>query len=260
MYVHSLNPVLLHLGPLEIRYYGLVYAGAFLVMLHYLGKLAEQGKLGMGKQRAMDFVTWVMLSVVLGSRVMHVLTRLPYYVAHPADILAFWNGGLAFLGGLLGGIATAAYLVRRWKLDFWAIADRVIVPVPLFLALGRVTNFINGELPGKLASVPWAVQFPDAVGFRHPSVLYEALLLFLAFLALLVLQRRALPRGALFWWFVLLYGSLRSVTELFREVDELAFLGLSWMHFISLGMIVLGAWKLQSLRKSRVTAAGKSKV
>ena len=254
MFVHNINPALLRLGPFEIRFYGIVYAAALLFLMWHLGKAARSGRVkNLTEERAADLVLYCMLALLVGARIAHVLTRLEDYAADPLHILFFWQGGLAFFGGFIGVIVAAYALTRRWGVSFMTLADEVVVPIPLFLALARVANFINAEMPGKFADVPWAVLFPGYAGARHPSQLYEAAAMLLLLGAMVLLFRRKARSGwkdgTLFWSFVCLYGALRFAVEFFKEADPVQLFGLSWMAYVSAGMLLVGAGMLLRMRR-----------
>ena len=169
------------------------------------------------------------LGVVLGGRLGYVLFYKPeYYLSHPLEILALWQGGMAFHGGLLGVIAAMAYYAWKTRRHFFEVADLVAPCVPVGLAAGRIGNFINGELWGRVAdpSLPWAMVFRGAGEWpRHPSQLYQFGLEGMAlFLLLWWYGRKPRPLGAVAAWFLIGYGSFRFVAEYFREPDN--FLGL----------------------------------
>ncbi len=254
MYVHNINPTLLSFGPFEIRFYGIVYALALLGLVWWLQRAAAAKKLdNFSRERAMDFVIACMVSMLIGARLMHVLTRIPYYSEHPLKVLFFWEGGLAFYGGFIATLACGYYLTKRWELDFWKLADLIIVPIPLFLMLGRIANFINAELPGRVTDVSWAVLFPEYIGYRHPSQLYDAFLMLITFILLLLLWRSELreKKGFIFWSFVTIYGVMRSTIEFFRVPDEVQLFGISWTHYSSFVMIALGVVMLARMHSAK---------
>lgn len=257
MYIHTIDPALVSIGQFEIRFYGIVYAAALVFLVWYLQRAARQKKVkNLTPERATDIVLFSMVAMLICARIGHVLTHLPYYIGQPLGILAFWKGGLTFFGGFIGIILTTWYLLHRWKIGFYEFADIVVIPMPVFLLFGRVANFINAEIAGKVTSVPWAVKFPGYAGYRHPSQLYEAFAMLLLFLALLYLSRakaqKKLQGGFLFWCFVALYGGLRSIVEFFKELDLLQLFGLAWTHYLSFVMLVAGAvMAARTLRSTR---------
>lgn len=275
-WVHpEFDPVALALGPVAIRWYGLMYLLAF-VSFMWLGRRRirqDPQASGMTLKDLDDFLIWGVLGVVLGGRLGYTLFYKPeYYAANPLEILAVWQGGMAFHGGLLGVIlAMILFAWRRRHLAlassspadrFWALADFVAPLVPLGLAFGRLGNFINGELWGRAtdaALIPWAMVFPQSgtPDARHPSQLYQmALEGLLLFLVLQWLARRPQPRGFISGVFLLGYGGARFVVEFAREPDGflgLLSLGLSMGQWLSLPMMGAGLLLVFWSRRSRET-------
>ncbi len=261
MFVHpQFDPVAIHLGPLAIRWYGLMYLIAF-ALFFVLGRYRLRqplfvGQTGMTARDLEDLLFYGALGVVLGGRLGYVLFYKPgYYLEHPLEVFAVWQGGMAFHGGLLGVIAATLIYCRRRSLEFWRVIDFVAPLVPIGLAAGRLGNFINGELWGRPTDVAWAVVFPqagDALG-RHPSQLYqfagEGLLLFI-----ILWRYSAVPRrpGQVAGMFLIGYGVLRFVAEFAREPDAFlgtVTLGLTMGQLLCLPMLAFGLWLL--LRRTR---------
>lgn len=256
MMIHpGFDPVALQIGPLAIRWYGLMYLIAF-VAFFLLGRwrLARQpwsADLSMGVRDLEDLLFNGALGVVLGGRLGYVLFYKPgYYLEHPLEILAVWQGGMSFHGGLLGVIAAIWLYSRRGGRDFWRVIDFVAPLVPLGLAAGRLGNFLNGELWGRVTGVPWAMVFPQAGDAmpRHPSQLYqfmgEGLLLF-ALLWWYSGRRR--ERGAVAGMFLVGYAGFRFVAEFAREPDAFLgtlALGLTMGQLLCVPMFAFGAWLL----------------
>jgi phosphatidylglycerol---prolipoprotein diacylglyceryl transferase len=194
-----------------------------------------------------DIVFLVALGVVLGGRSGYILFyNLTWYLSHPLKVFAVWEGGMSFHGGLIGGILAGLYVVRKNRLDLWIMADVIAMTIPVGLGLGRLGNFINGELYGRVTQQPWGVVFPNGGPFpRHPSQLYEAFLEGVI-LSLLVwgLGLTKPPKGTLFWTVIAGYGLFRFIVEFFREPDVQ--IGLLWGgatmgQLLSLPMLLLGA-------------------
>lgn len=260
------DPVLVHLGPLTIRWYALSYIVGIVLGIALLRRLVVLAPRVCSPEQADDFLGWVTMGVLLGGRLGYVLFYQPgYYLTHPLSMLEVWHGGMSFHGGALGVIIAMALFSWRNKLNFLAFADRGTVAVPIGLALGRMANFINGELWGREApaSLPWAMIFPDAGGIpRHPSQLYEALtegvLLFtIMFIASRKQSIRERP-GFLAGLFLAGYGCARSFCEFFREPDSfLGFLpgGITMGQLLCVPMIVAGV-ALMVHARSKPTYAG----
>ena len=249
MLVHpQFDPVALSLGPIAIRWYGLMYLMAF-GLFFFLGRYRAGRDPWRGVSYALidDLLFFGVLGVVLGGRLGYVLFYKPgYYAAHPLEIFAVWQGGMAFHGGFLGVLVAAWWVARRHRIGWLALTDFIAPLIPCGLAAGRMGNFINGELWGRAADVPWAMIFPQGGPVpRHPSQLYqfalEGLLLF-AILWLYSARRR--PAGAVSGAFLLGYGVFRFTAEYFREPDNflgLLALDLSMGQWLSLPMIAAGA-------------------
>ncbi len=254
MLIHPhINPIALELGPLKVHWYGLTYLAAFAAfyfLANWRARRAPFVAAGWDRQKVEDMLFFGVLGVVLGGRLGYVLFYKPaYYLAHPAEIFAVWQGGMAFHGGLLGVILAMYLYGRRTGRPFFEVADLVAPCVPVGLAAGRIGNFINGELWGRAAdpSLPWAMIFPESGSDlpRHPSQIYqfglEGLLLFVL---LWVYALKPRHRGAVSGLFLLGYGLMRFTAEYFREPDSflgLLALNMSMGQWLCIPMIVLGA-------------------
>lgn len=293
MHFPNISPVALELGPLVIRWYALAYVVGILLAQWLLVKLddssstrAGEGRDGgatrdgkasiqsntppptllpqggrvfhptplLSKAARDDLILYGVLGILLGGRLGYVLFyNLPYYLAHPTQILHVWQGGMAFHGGLIG--VTLAFLVfaRKHRIPFFALMDRIAVVAPIGLLLGRLANFINGELYGRVTTMPWGVIFPNGGPLpRHPSQLYEAAL---EGLVLFIILWRAATKtsvlkkpGMLAGLFLIGYALSRIVVEFFREPDaQLGFLfaGLTMGQLLSAAMLLVGMWALR---------------
>ena len=239
MYLHQLDPVLVSLGFLQIRYYSLVYLAGFLLTLWMM--LRKRESLGLQKDDCYDLLVYLILGTILGARLFEVVFWEPgYYFSHPLKIIAIWEGGMSYHGGLVGVMIAAWLFCKKKKVDVWKLADIIIVPAALMLAFGRIANFINGELVGRITTASWCVVFSGYEGCRHPQQLYAAAYRFLIFFGLLGVQKLRKKQGFVFWSYVLLEGVGRFVVDFFRE--DVLYLGLSLGQWISLGMIVVGGW------------------
>lgn len=297
MFVHpQFDPVAIQLGPLAVRWYGLMYLLAF-IQIVVLGKFRARQNLltGWHPRDVDDMLFYGVFGTILGGRLGYVLFYKPfYYFAHPAEMLAIWQGGMSFHGGFLG-VLIALWLYARNRNKRWLeVTDFVAPLVPLGLAFGRLGNFINGELWGRVtsATAPWAVYFPQAaaedkawitafpqeaaarglaaiyerVGMlpRHPSQLYESALEGLVLFALIWLYaRNRRPLGAVSGLFLIGYGSFRFLVEYAREPDSflgMLALGMSMGQWLSLPMIVIGVlmmlWAYWRAGKAQPTIFG----
>ena len=265
MFVHpQFNPVAISVGPLAIHWYGLMYLMAFL-QFWWLGKHRilshpQLARNGWTVQQLDDLLFYGVLGVILGGRLGQVLFYEPgYYFSDPARILAIWQGGMSFHGGFLGVLLAMAFCAHKWQRAWLDITDFIAPLVPLGLAAGRIGNFINGELWGRVAdaNLPWAMVFPRVDDLpRHPSQLYQASLEgLLLFVLLWVYSGRTRPRGAVSGVFLIGYGSFRFLAEYFRTPDEGIF-GLSEVismgQWLSLPMIAIGVLMLAAAHRRKV--------
>jgi phosphatidylglycerol:prolipoprotein diacylglycerol transferase len=271
----NIDPVIVHLGPLAIHWYGVGYIVGILFAWWYAKRLVTNpklwadGVLPMKPEDLDDFIVWAAIGVVVGGRTGYVLFYdLPRYLAHPLDIFAVWQGGMSFHGGLTGTILAMVLFARSRGIRAWSLLDVVAAGVPVGLGLVRIANFINSELWGRPSDVPWAVVFPNGGPLpRHPSQIYEALLEGLVlFLVLRFLTHSRLklktPRfvgGA----FVCGYGLSRIFAEFFREPDaQLGYLFGGWLTMgmvLSAPMVLVGIWAMATAKPATpVLAAGRN--
>jgi phosphatidylglycerol:prolipoprotein diacylglycerol transferase len=260
-----IDPVLVQIGPFALRWYALAYIAGILLGWMAARAIIRNERLWGGKAPMTivdfdDFVLWVTLGVILGGRLGYVLFyNLPHFLAHPAEIVQLWKGGMSFHGGFLG-VVTAVYLFgRRRGIPLLSLGDVTAAVYPIGHTLGRLANFINAELWGRPTDVPWAMVFPGAGPFpRHPSQLYEAALegvLLLAVLAF-ILRAGALKRpGLVLGAFALGYALTRSFCELYREPDpQLGFLwgGLTMGMLLSIPLALAGLALIWNARRNPV--------
>lgn len=249
----EIDPVFLKIGPLQFRWYGLMYVLSFLATYFILKGEAKRKNLPLNSDDISDLLFHGALGVVLGGRLGYILFyNLGFYLQNPLKLLAVWEGGMSFHGGFLGVITAFAIYARRKKISFWIIIDMAAQCAPVGLGLGRIGNFINGELYGKGTNVPWGMIFPGSDGIpRHPSQLYEAFLEGLVlFLLVRFAARHSTATGIAGWTFVSGYGLFRFIVEFFRQPDAQmgTYLGLFSMgQLLSLPMFLLGSWMVYKL-------------
>ena len=264
----GLDPVALDLGFFELRWYSLAYLAGIFLGYWYLLKLIKQPGSPMARRHADDLVFYAALGIILGGRVGYVLFyNLSYYLERPLDILKLWDGGMSFHGGMIGTVLGILYLSRKEKLQWLRVHDYVACCVPFGLFFGRLANFVNHELWGAPTSVPWAVRFPEFVAgletlgpARHPTQLYEAVLEGVVLFAILwwmfwKTQARYEP-GKLVGAFTFFYGVFRFLIEFVREPDAqlVGFAQSTGLHmgqWLSLPMIILGAWLMWTAKSRR---------
>ncbi len=248
MFIHTINPVLLQVGPFQIRYYGIIYALGFVLAYLFLRHFIRQKKLQMREEELDSYMLYLVIGVVLGARLFEILFyNLSWYLQHPVEIIAIWHGGLSFHGGLVGGIIATWLFCKKKNIRFLHLADYMMIPAALALAFGRIGNFLNGELPGRITTVSWAVKFPGVEGFRHPSQLYESAKNFLIFIILLIQAKKEHKEGYLFGLFLLLYGILRFVIEYVREPEVMVGF-LTMGQLLNIPVMLLGVYLLKKKR------------
>jgi len=242
------DPIALEIGPLAIRWYALAYVVGLVAAWMYCRQLSAYSPAKISKEDFDDFLLWATLGVVLGGRLGYVLFyNLPYYLDNPLEALYVWQGGMAFHGGFLGVILALLLFSRARSIPLLALSDIVACAAPIGLFLGRIANFINGELYGRVTDVPWGMVFPHAGPEpRHPSQLYQAgmegLLLFIVLLLAVLAGAQRRP-GLLSGLFLVGYGVARIIGEFFREPDShIGFLlgGTTMGQWLSLPMILAG--------------------
>jgi phosphatidylglycerol:prolipoprotein diacylglycerol transferase len=249
----AFDPVLVSVGPFVIRWYALAYIVGILGGWLYARAIVRSEKLWGGPAPLTvtdydDFVLWVTLGIILGGRLGYVLFYNPaYFATHPLEIVQLWKGGMSFHGGFLGCVLAVVLFARWRRIPILSLGDVTCAVAPIGLFLGRLANFINGELWGRPSDVPWAMVFPNGGPLpRHPSQLYEALLegVVLFIVLALLMRAGALKRpGTILGAFTLGYGCARAFCELFREPDaQLGFLwgGLTMGMLLSLPLILAG--------------------
>jgi phosphatidylglycerol:prolipoprotein diacylglycerol transferase len=267
MLIHPMpDPVALALGPLQVHWYGLMYVLAFALFIT-LGRVrirqAHIAQAGWKKEDLDDMLFYGMLGVVIGGRLGEVLFYRPaYFLEHPLQIFAIWQGGMSFHGGFLGVMLAMALWARKAGRNLFDVYDFIAPLVPLGYACGRIGNFINAELPGRIASadLPWAMIWPNVDQLpRHPSPIYQALVDgLLVFILLWLYARKQRPRLAVGAMFTLLYGCARIFTEYFRTPDwetSVAGITLSSGQVLSLPMVIVALamlwWAYRQSRPAR---------
>ena len=267
----EIDPVAFSLGPIAVHWYGLAYVAGILLGWLYARRLVSNpalwadGKPAVSVAQLDDFLVWAAAGIILGGRIGYVLFYdFASVAAEPIRLIQIWNGGMSFHGGLAGTIVAMILFARRNGIAVWSLFDIVATVVPFGLLFGRIANFVNGELWGRLSDAPWAVVFPEAGPFaRHPSQLYEAGLEGIALLALLaiaVYRFGALKRpGLVSGLFVCGYAASRIFVEFFREPDpQLGYLFGGWLTMgmvLSVPMFLIGIWAILRARRAHLVNA-----
>lgn len=243
----TINPIAFSVGPFKVHWYGLMYGigfiGAWLLANYRANKPNSQWT----RDQVSDLLFYTALGVILGGRIGYMLFYdLPNFLAHPWTLLLVWHGGMSFHGGLLGVLVAFYLYSRKTGKHFFDITDFAAPFVPIGLAAGRIGNFINGELWGRVSDVPWAMVFPRAGNLpRHPSQIYEFFLEgVILFIVLWIYSSKKRPRMAVSAWFAILYGVFRFIAEFFREPDsQIGFIAWNWLtmgQLLSIPLIIVG--------------------
>jgi phosphatidylglycerol:prolipoprotein diacylglycerol transferase len=280
LYFHDIDPIVFRLGPVAVHWYGIMYLLGFAGAWWLGSRRLRQGRLPVNHEAFSDLAFHVMLGVILGGRIWYMLSYAPldWIVHDPLAIFRVWDGGMSFHGGLLGVLFASWLWSRRHRIHFFDTIDFVAPLVPIGLGLGRLGNFINGELWGKLTERPWGVIFPGSLEnldktreelqrmylagqlddqARHPSQLYEfALEGVVMFAVLYVFSMKPRPRFAVSGWFALMYGVFRFAVEFVRIPDaQLGYLAWGWLtmgQVQSLPLIAVGLLLLWLSRRAPV--------
>lgn len=243
----QIDPVAFSLGPLSVRWYGLMYLFGFAFAMWLAGRRADAPNSGWTRNEVSDLLFYGFLGVILGGRVGYVLFyNFDLFLADPTYLFKIWTGGMSFHGGLIGVITAMIWFAHKTKRHFFTVADFVAPLIPFGLGVGRIGNFMNGELWGRVTDVPWAIIFPEAGPEpRHPSQLYQfALEGVVLFIILNLFWRKNPPRGAISGMFLLFYGLFRFLVEFVRQPDSqlgLYFQEVSMGQILSTPMIIIGA-------------------
>jgi phosphatidylglycerol:prolipoprotein diacylglycerol transferase len=242
---------------LHIRWYGIIYAIGFAYIFLYLQFLTRRKSIeNFGTKDVEPFLVGLIMSMVIGARLFHVFVyEFAHYIVRPHEILMVWQGGLSFHGALFFMALWIYYFCKKKKIEMLRLTDYLVVPAALFLSLGRMANFLNGELVGKITNVSWGVKFPSYEGFRHPTQIYESAKNFILFTILLGTQflqghlfRKYVP-GLLTIVFLIGYGLLRFLIEFLKDFESI-FLGLNMGQILSLFVIFFGVYLAFITRKT----------
>jgi phosphatidylglycerol:prolipoprotein diacylglycerol transferase len=248
----NIDPVAIHLGPVAVHWYGLSYLAGFIAVGLWLARPAGRRRLGLTTDQVTDFLVYALIGVLVGGRTFFVIADIVtkhnwslYFGNLPGsliNVIAVWNGGMGFFGGLIGVIVAMALFVRKHRgLTFSVLADEVVIMLPVGLALTRIVNFINDELVGNICNPdhPWCMKFPSADGYRYPSQIFESILDILVLPIILLVYRRKPPDGVVAWTWFALYGVTRSLAEIWRQTD-LAVGPFTGGQLLALPMILIG--------------------
>jgi len=265
MIVHNFDPVLIDLGLFQIRWYSIAYILGIIIGWMYATKIIKLTTINKYNFRQIktphfnDLIIYLVIGIVLGGRLGYVLFyNFNYYGQNPFEIFKLWQGGMSFHGGLLGVIVSIIFFSRKTKINFFKFADIVSCVAPIGIFLGRIANFINGELYGKISTLPWAVIFPNGGNVaRHPSQIYEAILegliLFILINYIALKKQLLFKTGYISGYFLISYSILRMFVENFREPD--IHIGYFFNYFslgtlLSLATLITGLIIIMSVKKN----------
>ena len=229
-----IDPVAFKIGPLSVHWYGISYAVGLAIGIWILTLLNKKRKVFKDNVQIFDFAFWIfLLGVMLGGRLGYVLFyNLSYYIGHPAKVLAIWDGGMSFHGGLIASLIVGWFFCKKYKIKFLDLADLAVIPVALALTFTRIANFINQELIGRPienSNFDWlGVDFGDGI-LRYPSQLFQSASALILFLILLLIFTKKPKRGTLLFSYLMLYGLFRTVLEFWRMPDPQ--IGFIWQYF-----------------------------
>ncbi len=243
MFTHNLDPVILNLGFIDIRWYSLAYIFGILFGWWY-GKKIILGRFQLGGEKFDikkfdDLITYIIISIIIGGRVGYVLFyNFEFFINNPLEIFKIWQGGMSFHGALLGVIIGTYIFASKEKIQTMFLLDVIACVAPIGIFFGRIANFINGELVGKATNVPWGVIFPTYdMMLRHPSQIYEAFLegIFLFLILKIIINKKNYKTGMCANYFLILYGTFRIFSEFFREPDlQIGYI----LNFVSMGTLL----------------------
>jgi phosphatidylglycerol:prolipoprotein diacylglycerol transferase len=252
-YPTNIDPVAIHLGPIQIHWYGIAYLVAFVCVYLWLSRPAGLRRLGLTKEQIQDFLFYALIGVLVGGRTFFVINDIiskhdaSFYFSNPINFIAVWNGGMAFHGGMVGVLVAIALFVRKHPaLKYMVLGDEVVMMLPIGITLVRIVNFINDELWGTICNPdhPWCMVPKDTAVwgtyYRHPAQLYEAILDILTLPVLLILYRLKPKDGVVAWTWFLMYGITRSIAEIWRHAD-FKWMGITGGQLYALPMILIGA-------------------
>lgn len=266
-YPTNVDPVAIHLGPIQVHWYGIAYLVGFVCVYLWMARPEGRRRLGLTRDQIQDFLFYALIGVLVGGRTFFVFNDiiskhdLASYLSNPINFIAVWNGGMAFHGGLVGVIVAIALFIRKHPhLKFLVLGDETVVLLPIGIFLTRIVNFINDELWGDVCNPdrPWCLQFPaapDPHAYLHPAQLYEAVLDIITLPIVLYVYKTRPPDGVVGWTWFTIYGITRTIAEIWRHADFT--LGpLTGGQLYAIPMIVIGVIGLvYSLRSGRRTEA-----
>ena len=245
-----IDPVIFNIGSLEIRWYGLIMALSFLIGSFIAVKLGK--KRNLSKDQVYDFLLYLIPLSIIFARLFHVFVyNFDYYIQNPLQIVQIWKGGVSLFGGLLGALLAALIFSKKRKIKFYDLADVFIIPLSFGIIFGRIGNFINQELYGKITNLPWAIKFDNVEGLRHPTQIYEAIGHLIIFLLLLIIWKKNPKKGFIFYSFIIMYSIFRFFMEFLRE-DTPFLLGLTITQLLIIPILIISIILMKNLKKENL--------
>ena len=246
-FIHNINPTILNLGFLEIRWYGLMYVLAFFFVYFYVKHRINQGKTKLTLKQLDDLLVWETIGLIVGSRIVNTFYYPTYYLAKPWEVLFIWKGGMSYFGGLIGLAIVTYYFCKKYKFNFFHLTDLLVVPLSIGQAFGRIGNFINGELYGTPTSLPLGVQFPIDEIYRHPTQIYQFLTSAFIFV-ILWFNKDKFKQGQLFALYLIMYGTFRFFTEFLRAEIVMWIGPLTLSQIFCIPTVIVGIYLLRRLK------------
>jgi phosphatidylglycerol:prolipoprotein diacylglycerol transferase len=250
MFVNNINPKLLEFGPFQVRYYGIIYAIGFTLLIYFLRYFSRKKYVNLDEEQINDLVFWMIIGIIVGARLFEVFVWYPgYYLKNPLEIPAVWHGGLSFHGGLVGAIIVVVWFCRKHNIKILRLMDLIVIPGALATGIGRLGNFTNSEIIGPPApDLPWCVVFKKIDNVcRHPYQLYSMLKRFILFGVFFYILEKNIRKkdykdGYIFWNFILWFGLGRFILDFYRL--DIRYLGLSTGQWLSIVMVIVGLFVL----------------
>ena len=257
MFIHNINPILAQIGPISIRYYGLVYALGFLFTYLYLLKKIKNKKIKLTIDELDSLLIYLILGVIIGGRIGEFIFFQPTtLINNPLEIIYIWHGGMSFHGGLIGVLGALILFSKKHKKQFYEILDNLLIPLSIVLIFGRLANFINGELVGTITTISWGVNFHNELNtlgeriYRHPSQIYEAIKNLILATTLILMSKLKITKkyydqkGFITWTFMLIYGLGRTITDIWRDDGHWLFGIFSTGQLLSMIMTIIAIYVL----------------
>ncbi len=246
-----INPIAFKIGSLQITWYGIIYALSFLIGILIAAKLSI--KRNIPKDKIYDFSLYLIIFAVIFARLFHVFVyNFSYYKNNLSQIPKIWLGGVSLLGGFIGAVLAALYFCKKNKINFYDLGDIFVIPLALGTTFGRIGNFINQELYGKITNLPWAVKFDNVSGLRHPTQIYEAIGNFIIFIILIIIWKKTTKKGLLFWTYILVYSFIRFLAEFLRDTPDLIANLLTITQIILVPIFILSLYFIIKIKKNEI--------